>query len=101
MMGIPFSIITRGSNDKYIDSNLRNVLSELSADLVNYGTDIVLRKLLITSISLEIAQNIGIDFHAATEELYYYMRKKDQDTHTRILELIDKFYRKIIKNNKG
>ncbi|MGB7678361.1 MAG: hypothetical protein WBL49_06090 [Nitrososphaeraceae archaeon] len=101
MMGIPFSIRTRESKDKYIDSNLRNVLSELSADLVNYGTDIVLRKLLITSISLEIAQNIGIDFHAATEELYYYMRKRDQDTHTRIWELIDKFYGKIIRNNKG
>ena len=101
VMGIPFSIRTRESKDKYIDSNLRNVLSELSADLVNYGTDIVLRKLLITSISLEIAQNIGIDFHAATEELYYYMRKRDQDTHTRILELIDKFYGKIIRNNKG
>ena len=101
MMGIPFSIRTRESKDKYIDSNLRNVLSELSMDLVNYGTDIVLRKLLITSISLEIAQNIGIDFHAATEELYYYMRKKDQDTHTRILEFIDKFYGKIIRTNKG
>jgi hypothetical protein len=101
MMGIPFSIRTRESKDKYIDSNLRNVLSELSTDLANYGTDIVLRKLLITSISLEIAQNIGIDFHAATEELYYYMRKKDQDTHTRILEFIDKFYGKIIRTNKG
>jgi hypothetical protein len=81
--------------------NLRNVLSELSADLVNYGTDIVLRKLLIMSISLEIAQNIGIDYHAATEELYYYMRKKDQDTHTLILEFIDRFYEKIIRSNKG
>ena len=101
IMGIPFSIRTRESKDKYIDSNLRNVLSELSTDLVNYGTDIVLRRLLITSISLEIAQNIGIDFHAATEELYYYMRKKDQDTHTRILEFIDKFYGKIIRTNKG
>ena len=101
MMGIPFLIRTRESKDKYIDSNLRNVLSELSTDLVNYGTDIVLRKLLITSISLEIAQNIGIDFHAATEELYYYMRKKDQVTHTRILEFIDKFYGKIIRTNKG
>jgi hypothetical protein len=101
MMGVPFSIKTRESKDKYIDSNLRNVLYELSADLVNYGTDIVLRKLLITSISLEIAQNIGIDYHAATEELYYYMRKKDQDTHTRILEFIDRFYEKIISSNKG
>src|ERR687892_1899727 len=101
MMGVPFSIKTREAKNKYIDSNLRNVLSELSADLVNYGTDIVLRKLLIAYISLEIAQNIGIDYHAATEELYYYMRKKDQDTHTRILEFIDKFYEKIIRSNKG
>ena len=101
MMAIPFSIRTRESKDKYIDSNLKNVLSELSADLVNYGTDIVLRKLLLLSISLEIAQNIGIDYHAATEELYYYMRKKDQDTHTRILEFIDRFYDKVIRKNNG
>jgi hypothetical protein len=101
MMGVPFSIKTRESKDKFIDSNLRNVLSELSADLVNYGTDIVLRKLLIMSVSLEIAQNVGIDYHAATEELYYYMRKKDLDTDTRILEFIDRFYGKIIRNNKG
>jgi hypothetical protein len=101
MMAIPFSIRTRESKDKYIDSNLKNVLSELSADLVNYGTDIVLRKLLILSISLEIAQNIGIDYHAATEELYYYMRKKDQDTHTRILEFIDRFYDRVIRKNNG
>ena len=40
MMGVPFSIKTRESKDKYIDSNLKNVLSELSSDLVNYGTDI-------------------------------------------------------------
>jgi hypothetical protein len=43
MMGVPFSIRTRESKDKYLDSNLRNVLSELSTDLVNYGTDIVLK----------------------------------------------------------
>jgi hypothetical protein len=30
---------------------------------------------MISAIALEIAQNIGIDYHAATEELYYYMRK--------------------------
>ena len=100
MMGVPFSIKTRESKDKYVDSNLRNVLSELSAGLVNYGSDIVLRKLLIMSISLEIAQNIGLDYHAATEELYY-MRKKDGNTHTRILEFIDSFYYKILRTNKG
>ena len=101
MIGIPFSIKTRESKDKYVDSNLRNVLSELSADLINYGTDIVLRRLIITYISLEIAKNIGIDYHAATEELYYYMRKKDQDTHTRILEFIDRLYEKVTRSNKN
>jgi hypothetical protein len=101
MLGVPFSIKTRESKDKYIDSNLKNVLSELSSDLVNYGTDIVLRKLLIMSISLEIAQNLGIDYHAATEELYYYMRKKDEDTHARILEFIDGFYGKIVRSSKS
>jgi hypothetical protein len=50
MMGVSFSIKMRESKNKYIDSNLKNVLLELSADLVNYGSDIVLRKLLITSI---------------------------------------------------
>jgi hypothetical protein len=29
------------------------------------------------------------------------MRKKDQDTHTRIWELIDRLYEKIIRINKG
>jgi hypothetical protein len=28
MMGVPFSIKTRESKDKYIDSNLKNMLSE-------------------------------------------------------------------------
>jgi hypothetical protein len=51
------------------------------------------------SISLEIAQNIGIDYHAATEELYYYMRKKYQDTFTKILKFIVRFKGMIIRNN--
>ena len=42
--------------------------------IVNYGKDIVMRKLLITYLSLQLAQSIGIDHHAAKEELYYYMR---------------------------
>jgi hypothetical protein len=29
------------------------------------------------------------------------MRKKDQDTHTLILEFIDRFYEKVIRSNKG
>jgi hypothetical protein len=95
MMGIPFSIKSRDSKDRYIESNFKNLLAELSSDLINYGSDIVLRKLLILAIALEIAQNFGIDYHAATEELYYYMRKNDQKTHEDILEFIDGFYKRI------
>ncbi len=95
MMAIPFSIKRREAKDRYIDSNFKNVLAELSADLVNYGADIVLRKLLISSISLEIAKNIGIDHHAAIEELYYYMRKNDQETNENMIEFINRFYEKI------
>jgi hypothetical protein len=38
---------------------------------------------------LEIAKNIGIDYHAATAELYYYMRIKDQDTIFKFMRLIN------------
>jgi len=48
MMAVPFSIKSREAKDKYIDSNFRNTLSELSSDLINYGSDIVYRKLLIS-----------------------------------------------------
>jgi hypothetical protein len=95
MMAIPFSIKSRDAKDRYIDSNFRNALSELSSDLINYGTDIVLRKLLISSIALAIAQNIGIDYHAAIEELYYYMRKNETQTNESIITFIDGFYKRI------
>ena len=95
MMAVAFSIKNRQAKDKYIDSNFRNTLSELSSDLINYGSDIVLRKLLISSIALGIAQNIGIDYHGATEELYYYMRKNEAQTHESIITFIDGFYKRI------
>jgi hypothetical protein len=94
MMGMPFSIKSRDAKDRYIESNFKNLLAELSSDFINYGSDIVLRKLLILAIALEIAQNIGIDYHAATEELYYYMRKNDQKTHEGILAFIDGFHKR-------
>jgi hypothetical protein len=95
LMAVPFSIKTREAKDKYIDSNFKNLLAELSSDLINYGVDIVLRKLLLSSIALEIAQNIGIDYHAANEELYYYMRKNDKQTHEGILEFISSLYKRV------
>ena len=100
MMGITFSIKTREAKDRYIDSNIKNYIEELSTDLANYGTDIMLRKLLLSSISLQIAQNLGIDYHAATEELYYYIRKNEQNTNLYMIQFIDSFYEKIIRKNK-
>jgi hypothetical protein len=50
---------------------------------------------LISSIALGIAQNVGIDYHAATEELYYYMRKNEAQTHESIITFIDGFYKRI------
>jgi len=100
LIGVTFSIKTRQAKDRYIDLNLKNFLEELSTDLVNYGSDMILRKLLLSSISLQIAQNIGIDHHSATEELYYYIRKNEQHTNQNITQFIDKFYERIIKSNK-
>jgi hypothetical protein len=99
MMGISFSIKTREAKDRYIASNFKNLLAELSSDLINYGSDIVLRKLLASSIALQLAQNIGIDYHAATEELYYYMRNNDQQTNESILEFINNFYSRVYRKD--
>jgi hypothetical protein len=88
MMGVTFAIKTREAKDRYLDSQLKNALDELLADTTNYGADILLRKLVLSYIVLEIAQNLGIDYHAATEELYYYMRKHHEETNTALMKLV-------------
>lgn len=88
MMGVTFAIKTREAKDKYVDSQFKNALDELLSDAANYGVDIVLRKLVMSYIALEIAQNVGIDYHSATEELYYYMRKRDEETHAALIKLV-------------
>jgi hypothetical protein len=88
LMGAAFAIKTRESKDRYLDSQFKNTLDELLADAANYGIEIMFRKLVLSHIALAIAQNIGIDYHAATEELYYYMRKRDEDTHIALQRLI-------------
>ena len=89
LMGIQFSIKSREAKNRYIDANIKNVISELSIDIKNYGLEIVLRKLLLSLISVQLAQNIGVDHHAATEELYYYM-KKSENTNEVVNEFINK-----------
>jgi hypothetical protein len=95
MIGTAFAIKTREAKDKYISSNFKNTLSELHSDTIRYGSDIVLRRLLLSMISLEIAKNIGIDHHAATEEVYYFMRKNELETDRYILEFLNHLYRRI------
>jgi hypothetical protein len=85
MMGVQFSIKSREAKDRYID-------------IKNYGIELVLRKLLLSLVSVQLAQNIGVDHHAATEELYYYM-KKNRDTDTSIYEFINKISK--IDNNSS
>ena len=70
-MGLQFSIKSREAKDRYVDANIKNVISELSIDIKNYGLELVVRKLLLSLISVQLAQNIGVHHHAATEELYY------------------------------
>jgi hypothetical protein len=88
MMATPFFLKVRSAKDNYIDANFKNFLEEKSTKLVNCGNNLVLRKLLISAITLEITQNIGMDYHAALEELYYYMRKNDEQTNSAIIELV-------------
>jgi hypothetical protein len=97
MIGVSFVIKNREAKDRYIEANFRTFLEELSDDLKNYNTDILLRKLLLSSISLQIAQNLGIDYHAATEELYYYLRKNEYQSNQNIIQLINRFNEKIRK----
>jgi hypothetical protein len=94
MMGTTFAIKNRDAKDRYIEGNFRNTLSELGADVASYGAEIMMRKLILSHMALNIAQNLGIDYHAATEELYYYMRKHDSDTHSELMELVDSILRR-------
>jgi hypothetical protein len=88
VMGTVFAIKTRDAKDRYIDSNFKNTLWELTSDASVYGTEIVMRRLILSNIALNIAQNLGIDYHAAMEELYYYMRKKEIQTHEEMMQSI-------------
>ena len=98
MMGNVFAIKTREAKDKYIYSNFKNTIAELHSDVINYGPDVTLRKFLMSLISLEIAKNIGVDYHASSEELHHYMRRNHQKTNDELSIFIDQLYQRI--NNK-
>lgn len=88
-MGGTFALRERESKDAYLEAYFANVLEELRADTIKYSQHAVLRKLVLAYISLYLAQTIGVDYHAATEELYYLLRKTDSKN-AQIDEIISK-----------
>ncbi len=88
MMGVTFAIKTREAKDRYLGSQFKNALDEILGDAATHGVELAMRRLVLASIALQVAQNLGIDYHAATEELYYYMRKNDEATHREIMQLV-------------
>lgn len=95
-LGDAFAARQRESKDSYLGTYFSNVLNELSSDLQFASYDVILRKLLLSYLGLYLAQTIGIDYHAATEELYYLLRK-DDSKNSKIAQLIAKFEEKIKK----
>lgn len=98
MMGVTFAIKTREAKDRYLDSQFKNALAELLSDAVNFGVEIAIRKLVMAQIALQVAQNLGVDYHAATEELYYYMRKHDEETHGQVMQLVSSLLERGVKS---
>lgn len=93
-LGSTFSARERESKDAYLEAYFANVLEELNSDLNRYSSKMLLRKLLLAYLGLYIAQTIGVDYHAATEELYYILRKNDTKN-SQLDEFISKLESKI------
>ncbi|MDE1829458.1 MAG: hypothetical protein KGI25_03955 [Thaumarchaeota archaeon] len=99
-MGGAFATRERESKDNYLEAYFSNVLDELTSDLNFASYQVILRKLLLSYLGLYLAQTIGVDYHAATEELYYLLRKDDVKN-SKIAHLIAKFEEKIKQNDKN
>jgi hypothetical protein len=93
-LGGSFALRDRESKDAYLDAYFTNVLDELSSDLSHHSSQMLLRKLLLAYLGLYIAQTIGVDYHAATEELYYLLRK-DGRKNSKLDEFVSKLESKI------
>lgn len=93
-LGGAFVLRDRESKDSYLDAYFTNVLDELKSDLGHYSHGVLIRKLLLSYLGLYIAQTIGVDYHAATEELYYLLRKNPQKN-SQIDEFLSKLETKI------
>jgi hypothetical protein len=66
-LGGVFATRERESKDSYLEAYFSNVLDELTSDLQFLSHQTLLRKLLLSYLSLYLAQTIGVDYYAATE----------------------------------
>jgi hypothetical protein len=99
-MGGTFAMRERESKDSYLEAYFSNILDELTSDLRFASHEVILRKLLLSYLALYLAQTIGVDYHAATEEMYYLLRKDDAKN-SKIAYLIAKFEEKIKQKDSG
>ncbi len=88
-LGGAFALRERKSKNAYLDTYFKNVIEELESDLLHTEFKLVIRKLILSYVGLYLAQTLGVDYHAATEELYYLLRKNDQKNE-KIDDLISK-----------
>ncbi|MFQ5941602.1 MAG: hypothetical protein ACE5KA_07900 [Nitrososphaerales archaeon] len=92
MLGTHFYNKNRKAKDKYIESYFMNALSELQSDIVDQNVEVILRKLILNYLSIYLAQTLGVDHHAATEEMYYLLRKnQDLDSY------LDSYIQRLMK----
>jgi len=77
MKAMNFYERSREAKDRYVESYFKNALTELQTDAMKHGANIALRKIVLNYLSSYLAQTLGIDFHASTEELYYILRKHE------------------------
>lgn len=75
---VEFSNRNRSDKDGYVESFLRNALSELRSDMEVHGGSLTLRRLILNYLSVYLAQTLGVDHHAAMEEMYYLLRKNQE-----------------------
>ena len=75
MLATHFYNKSREDKDKYMESYFRNAFSELQSDISRYNVEVTLRRLFLKFLSIHLAQTIGVDHHAAMEEMYYLLRK--------------------------
>jgi hypothetical protein len=76
MLATHFCNRNREDKDKYIESYFRNALSELQSDITSHNAEVALRRLVLNYLSIYLAQTLGVVHHAAMEEMYYLLRKK-------------------------